>query len=154
MAKLLILYFISSRGGYKGTIVQMSRDMNYQTDSSVNKNLHELIRDGYVIDDPYFKLTGKGEAQLQFSRLPEALCAILMVLGLTVMLISGEGMAGLVIGRLASATAFGLGLAVVGVSVAFLRLKKRVYDDFLGLRKPLSGRESLPREVREPDSPS
>jgi len=153
-SKLLILYFISLRGSYDGTIMQLSRDMGYPTDSNVNKNLNELIRDGYVVDKPLYKLTQEGVHQLQFTRLPEALCYILLVLGITEMLVSAEGAFGLVIGRLTALGSFGLGVAIVVVAVLFLRLTRRVYGDFLGLRKPLSPTESAPREDREPDSSS
>lgn len=151
LSKLLILYFLSNRG-YDGSILQLSRDMGYSTDSSVNKNLNDLIRDGYVTDGPVYKLTPAGVREIQFSRLPEVLCYLILGLGISVLLISGEGVAGFVAERTASLSTFGLGVAIVTIGVLFLGAKKRVYDDFLGLRKPLSHAESAPREDREPDS--
>lgn len=149
-SKLLILYFISKRGKYESSILQLSRDMGYPTDSNVNKNFNELVRDGYLLDKPVFKLTKTGEAQLQFSRLPDYLLGLLLAIGVVVISVSVDALLGL--GPINPTSTFSIGIAIVTVSLLFFRVKRITYDDFLGLRKPLSPTESSPIQAREPDS--
>ena len=128
--KLRILYFIHEKGAYDDSISQLSREMGYSSDSTVNTNLNDLIEDGYVSKGPPFKVLRKGEEELRFTKFPEYLMAVIVAIGGVDIVVSLEDFAGL--GAINPFSTLAIGLALVVVSVLFLRLKRRIFDEFLG----------------------
>ena len=125
--------------------------MGFSTDSSVNKNLNDLIRDGYVTEGPPFALTDSGMKAVRFTSFPDLLAGLLIGVGILDLLISLEGTVG-PIAKAGYEATFGLGVAVVALGIIAYRQKRKVFDAYLGLRKGLSPRESTPRELEDSDS--
>ncbi|MDG6953929.1 MAG: MarR family transcriptional regulator [Nitrososphaerota archaeon] len=140
-AKLNILYFIHERGEYPGSISQLSRDMGYSSDSTVNTNLNELIRDGYVTEGPPYSVTKAGENELRFTRLPDYLVAIIAALGGIDIVVSLEDFAGL--GPINPESTLAIGGALVIFAFVFYRVKRRIFREFLGLKDPLPRRDQV-----------
>jgi len=137
--KLNILYFIHERGEYADSISQLSRDMGYSSDSTVNTNLNELIRDRHVTGGPPYKVTKAGENELRFTRLPDYLLALIGAIGGVDILVSLENFAGL--GPINPESTLAIGGALVVVAFLFYRIKRRIFREFLGLKDPLSHRD-------------
>jgi len=129
--KLSILYVLHEKGEHDGTISQLSREMGYSSDSTVNTNLNELLEDGYAIGPPY-KVTKKGENELRFTRFPEYLLALILAIGGVDIIVSLEDFSGF--GPINPYGTLSLGLALVVVSILFLRIKRRIFREFLGLK--------------------
>jgi hypothetical protein len=134
-AKLRILHYIMEQGEYNESIVQLSRDMGLQSDSNVNKNLNELVRGGYLTVGPPFKVTNQGLKELGFSRLPDAVLAILGAVGAVDVLVGLMAILGL--GPINPLSTISLGVVVVFLTILFYIEKKRIYRRFLGFREPL-----------------
>jgi len=137
--KLNILYVIHEIGGYSDSISQLSRDMGYSSDSTVNTNLNELIRDGYVTVGPPYRVTKAGENELRFTRLPDYLLALIGAIGGVDILVSLEDFAGL--GPINPESTLAVGGALVIVAFLFYRIKRRIFREFLGLKGPLDHRD-------------
>jgi len=148
--KLKILYFLSEHGSHDSSILQLSRDMGYASDSTVNMNLNDLIRDGFVTDKPVFKLTEAGQKELRFTRLPDAILGVLIAIGGVDIVVSMEALLGF--GQINPLSTLGLGVAVVILGVLFVRMKRQTFDDFLEVREPLSPIESMSRSPGDSDS--
>jgi hypothetical protein len=139
--KLNILYFVHERGEYPASISQLSRDMGYSSDSTVNTNLNELIKDRYVTEGPPYKVTKAGENELRFTKLPDYLLALIAAIGGIDILVSLEYFAGL--GPINPESTLAIGCALVIVAFLFYRIKRRIFREFLGLKDPLTPRDQV-----------
>jgi len=130
-----VLYVIGRTGEYRDSISQLSRDMGYESDSTVNTAINDLIRGGFVTDGPPFKVTEKGRRMLGFTRFPDYLLAVILAIGGVDIVISLEDFGGL--GAINPVGTLAIGVALVIVTALFWRVKKRIYSEFLGLKRPL-----------------
>ncbi|PSN81923.1 hypothetical protein B9Q13_01105 [Candidatus Marsarchaeota G2 archaeon ECH_B_SAG-G16] len=62
LAKEWILFFIWKKGGWKGSISELSRALGYSSDSYTNTKVSELVREGClrVEEGKVYKVTAKG----------------------------------------------------------------------------------------------
>lgn len=64
--KVKLMYFLWKRSGFSGSISELARQLGYKDASPVNRMLHELMDDGYVLEQvksekTAFRLTKKGQ---------------------------------------------------------------------------------------------
>ncbi|MGA1974876.1 MAG: hypothetical protein ABSG92_04505 [Conexivisphaerales archaeon] len=64
--KVKLMYFLWKRSVFTGSISELARQLGYKDASPVNRMLHELMDDRYVVEQPKadksaFRLTKKGQ---------------------------------------------------------------------------------------------
>ena len=70
-----LLYFIGKKGGYKGTISDISEELGYEDDSTVNRKINDLIHRDLIKEVRYknsrgYDLTKEGYKKIGFLLLP------------------------------------------------------------------------------------
>jgi len=83
------MYFLWKRSGFIGSISEMARQLGYRDASPVNRMLHELMDEGYVVERPVgskvaYKLTGRGRRSINLLVLKDFSLLFLIVFGLAV----------------------------------------------------------------------
>jgi hypothetical protein len=96
--KVKLMYFLWKRSGFTGSISELARQLGYKDASPVNRMIHELMDDGYVLeqakaDKAVFKLTKKGQNSISLLVFKDFSLLFLVVFSLGVVY---SGFAGLI----------------------------------------------------------
>ena len=92
------MYYLWKRSGFSGSISELARRLGYKDASPVNRMLHELMDDGYVLeqakaDKASFRLTKKGQRSISLLVFKDFSLLFLVVFSVAVVY---SGFAGLV----------------------------------------------------------
>ena len=96
--KVKLMYFLWKRSGFTGSISELARQLGYKDASPVNRMIHELMDDGYVLeqtkaDKAVFRLTKKGQNSISLLVFKDFSLLFLVVFSLGVVY---SGFAGLI----------------------------------------------------------
>jgi magnesium-transporting ATPase (P-type) len=96
--KVKLMYFLWKRSGFSGSISELARQLGYKDASPVNRMLHELIDDGYVLEQAKsrktaFRLTKRGQRSISLLVFKDFSLLFLIVFSVAVVY---SGFAGLI----------------------------------------------------------
>ena len=150
--QIKILYYLEKHKDFRGSKVQLRKNMGYSSDGSVNPHLNDLIEDGYVKPEETDKgtaylVTRKGRNKITLLRLPDYLLGVIGIIGVLDVYLAFNYFVWKIPLNPYSDLVTGAALLVMFLVIAALR--RGVVKEFLDLREPLAPSESLPREPRE-----
>jgi hypothetical protein len=87
LSKIKMIYFLWRRR-FRGSITELSKHLGYKNDSFTNRNLHELMNEGFVIekrtkDGIELRLTDEGVRRIHYFIMPHWLLVILFITSVT-----------------------------------------------------------------------
>jgi hypothetical protein len=96
--KVKLMYYLWKRSGFSGSISELARQLGYKDASPVNRMLHELMDDGYVMEQSkaertFFRLTRKGQSSISLLVFKDFSLLFLIVFSIAVVY---SGFAGLI----------------------------------------------------------
>lgn len=150
--QLKILYWLDTHRGFRGSKVQLRKNLGYTSDGSVNAPLKGLISDGYVDENASeegtaYPLTSKGKGKIFYLRLPDRL---LFVIGFVAIVDIYVGLTNLYDSvPISPYTEVIGGVSLLAIFLVVKLLRNSLANEFLDLRQPLEESESTPRDSRD-----
>lgn len=150
--QLKILYWLDTHRKFRGSKVQLRKNLGYPSDGSVNAPLKGLLSEGYIDEDvsdtgTAYPLTAKGKSRIFYLRLPDRLLFVIGIVGILEIYVGLADLYGNI--PLSPYTDIISGSSLFAIFAVVMLLRKGLAKEFLDIRPPLEESESMPRDGRE-----